>query len=45
MNNLTVYCRSCNREITVSSELPESYIEVKEDGTRQTHAKADCDNF
>ena len=42
---MEVYCRSCNRYVVVSSELPESYVEVKPDGKREYHPKSDCDKI
>ena len=42
---IEVYCRSCNRYVTISSELPGSYIEIKKNGEQQHHDKVDCDQI
>ena len=36
---MTVWCRSCNKDIKVAQELPESYVDS--DGT--FHEKVNCD--
>lgn len=36
-----VFCRSCNREVVVKSELPSYYIE--DNRYDQHHSKEDCD--
>lgn len=39
---MSIFCRSCNREIHPDKEDNTHYIEWRE-GTRHIHAKVDCD--
>lgn len=39
---MIVYCRSCNRDVTVLKELEDTYVERFE-GEVKYHAKRDCD--
>lgn len=40
---LTVYCRSCNKDVKVKDFSESLYVELKPNGERQFHLKEDCD--